>query len=150
RMAQLLEDLLNLARLGKQELQRALVPLDDLLRRALQELSAETQGRQIEWIIGPLPARECDAGLMTQAFINLLGNALKYTRPRPVARIEVGQTTINSEEAIFVRDNGIGFNMEQAQKLFTAFHRLHPERQFEGSGIGLAAVDRIIRRHGGR
>jgi PAS domain S-box-containing protein len=150
RMTKLLEDLLNLSRLGKHELERTQVSIDELVRRAIAELTAETQGRQIDWSIAPLPTLWCDPGLMQQAIINLLSNALKYTRPRPVAKIEVGQLAINGEAAIYVRDNGIGFSMEQAQKLFTPFHRLHPERQFEGSGIGLAAIDRIIRRHGGR
>jgi PAS domain S-box-containing protein len=150
RMAKLLEDLLNLSRLGKHELERTRVSFDKLVQRAVAELSGETQGRQVQWTIAPLSTFKCDPGLMQQAFVNLLSNALKYTRPRPITRIEIGQMSVNGETVVYVRDNGIGFSMEQAQKLFTPFHRLHPERQFEGSGIGLAAVDRIIRRHRGR
>lgn len=150
RMGCLLEDLLNLSRLGKQELRRSPVALDDLVQHALVELRPEYERRQVEWNITPLPVVQCDPGLMQQALINLLGNALKYTRPRAVTRIEIGQTVIDGQVAVYVRDNGIGFNMEQADKLFTPFHRLHPERQFEGSGIGLAAVSRIINRHAGR
>jgi signal transduction histidine kinase len=87
---------------------------------------------------------------MQQALINLVNNALKYTKLQTSALIEIGQMQIGDENVIFVRDNGIGFKMEQADKLFTPFHRLHPERQFSGTGVGLATVDRIIRRHGGR
>jgi signal transduction histidine kinase len=88
--------------------------------------------------------------LLRQAFINLLSNALKYTRPRPVARIEVDHTTDRGDLAFYVRDNGVGFDMAAAGKLFTPFHRLHSERQFEGSGVGLAIVERIVRKHGGQ
>ncbi len=150
RMGQLLEALLNLSRLEQQDLQRTPTSLDELLQRAISELRPEIEGRQVEWRISPLPTMECDPGLMQQALINLVHNALKYTRPRAVARIEIGQMPTEGEATIYVRDNGVGFNMEQAQKLFTPFHRLHPERQFEGTGVGLATVDRIIRRHGGR
>lgn len=150
RMSQLIDALLDLAKVGKHELRREPTSLEELVQSSLSDLSAECQGRQVEWKLGPLPVVECDPGLMQEALTNLLGNALKYTRPRSTARVEVGQMQVDGQTVVFVRDNGIGFNMEQAQKLFTPFHRLHPERQFEGSGIGLAAVDRIIRRHGGR
>ncbi|HTL54534.1 MAG TPA: PAS domain S-box protein [Candidatus Limnocylindrales bacterium] len=150
RMSQLLEALLDFSRIGKHHLQRTRTALDELLQRAIAELRPEIEKRQVEWKTGALPIVECDPGLMEQALINLLSNALKYTQPRPVARIEVGQVPHEGNVAIYVRDNGIGFSMEQADKLFTPFHRLHPERQFKGSGIGLATVDRIIRRHGGR
>jgi PAS domain S-box-containing protein len=150
RMSELLEALLNLSRIGKQDLQREEVSLDDLIKRAVSELSPEAEGRQVKWQIGPLPIVSCDPPMMQQALINLVNNALKYTKLQTSALIEIGQMQIGDENVIFVRDNGIGFKMEQADKLFTPFHRLHPERQFSGTGVGLATVDRIIRRHGGR
>jgi PAS domain S-box-containing protein len=150
RMSELLEALLNLSRIGKQDLQREEVSLDDLIKRAVSELSPEAEGRQVKWQIGPLPIVSCDPPMMQQALINLVNNALKYTKLQTSALIEIGQMQIGGENVIFVRDNGIGFKMEQADKLFTPFHRLHPERQFSGTGVGLATVDRIIRRHGGR
>jgi signal transduction histidine kinase len=150
RMSELLEALLNLSRIGAQDLQRQEVSLDDLVKRAVSELGSETEGRQVEWKIGALPIINCDPPMMQQALINLVNNALKYTRFRTVARIEIGRLEIEGQTAIYVRDNGIGFSMDQAQQLFTPFHRLHPERQFEGTGVGLATVERIIRRHGGR
>jgi PAS domain S-box-containing protein len=150
RMSELLEALLDLSRIGKQDLQREEVSLDDLIKRAVSELSPEAEGRQVKWQIGPLPIVSCDPPMMQQALINLVNNALKYTKLQTSALIEIGQMQIGDENVIFVRDNGIGFKMEQADKLFTPFHRLHPERQFSGTGVGLATVDRIIRRHGGR
>jgi PAS domain S-box-containing protein len=150
RMSQLLEDLLKLSRLGKQELHRQPVSLDALVQRAVAEVKPDHEGRVVEWTITALPIVQCDPGLMQQAIINLLSNALKYTRPRSIAKITIGQMQLKEGPAFFVRDNGIGFSMEQAEKLFTPFHRLHPERQFEGSGIGLAAVARIISKHGGK
>ena len=92
---------------------------------------------------------DCDAGLIKQVFINLLSNAAKYTRPRESARIEVGQKTVDGATAIYVRDNGVGFNMKYANKLFGVFQRLHRPEEFEGTGVGLATVARIIRKHGG-
>jgi len=150
RMSQILEALLNLSQVGKQGLPRVPTSLDELLDRAVTELRGETAGRQVEWKLTPLPSMECDPSLMQQALVNLLSNALKYTRPRPIALIEVGQLQREGETVVYIRDNGIGFSMQQVDKLFRPFHRLHPERQFEGTGIGLVTVDRIIRRHGGR
>lgn len=150
RMSNLLEDLLKLSGLAKTELQITPASMEDLVHRAISDLNSETAGRKVEWNIGTLAPVECDPGLLQQAWVNLLTNALKYTRPRPVAKIEVAQTQIKGETVFYVRDNGIGFNMDQAESLFRPFHRLHPERQFEGNGIGLATVQRIIQRHGGR
>jgi signal transduction histidine kinase len=124
--------------------------MDQLVQRAISELGAEAERRQIEWCVLPLPKVTGDPAMLEQALINLISNALKYTRPRTVVKIEIGQKPTTEGTAIYIRDNGIGFNMKEAQKLFTPFHRLHPERQFEGSGVGLATVERIIRRHGGR
>ena len=120
-----------------------------LVDEVVADLQNETAGRTLEWRIEPLPAVECDPGLMKQVFANLLSNAVKYTRPRPVAVIEVGCRKMNGDSAVFVRDNGVGFNMKYVDKLFGVFQRFHLAEEFEGTGIGLATVDRIVRKHGG-
>jgi len=150
KMSLLVDDLLNLARLGRQELRRQPTLLGRLVDEVLADLKPETTGRKLEWHIEPLPVVECDPGLMKQVFANLLSNSVKYTRPRPVAVIEVGCCRINGDTAVFVRDNGVGFNMKYADKLFGVFQRLHGAEEFEGTGVGLATVDRIVRKHGGR
>ena len=149
RMSQLVDDLLNLARLGRQELKRVPTALGALVEQAIADLKREAEGRRIDWRIEPLPAAECDSGLMKQVFANLLSNAVKYTRPRPEAVIEIGCQRVDGSTAVFVRDNGVGFNMKYADKLFGVFQRFHRAEEFEGTGVGLATVDRIIRKHGG-
>jgi PAS domain S-box-containing protein len=149
KMSLLVDDLLNLARIGRQELRRQPTPLGGLVNEVLADLKEETAGRTLQWHIQPLPAIECDPGLMKQVFANLLSNAVKYTRPRPVAVIEVGYRKKNGDSAVFVRDNGVGFNMKYADKLFGVFQRFHRAEEFEGTGVGLATVDRIVRKHGG-
>jgi PAS domain S-box-containing protein len=149
KMSLLVDDLLNLARIGRQELRRQPTPLGGLVDEVLADLKDETAGRMLEWHIQPLPAIECDPGLMKQVFANLLSNAVKYTRPRSVAVIEVGYGKKNGDSAVFVRDNGVGFNMKYADKLFGVFQRFHRAEEFEGTGVGLATVDRIVRKHGG-
>jgi PAS domain S-box-containing protein len=148
-MSQLVDDLLNLARVGRQELRRKPIPLGGLVKEVVADLKRETEGRQIEWHIRQLPTLECDPGLMKQVFANLLSNAVKYTRPRQQTVIEVGSANANGSTAIFVRDNGVGFNMKYVDKLFGVFQRLHRAEEFEGTGVGLATVDRILRKHGG-
>jgi PAS domain S-box len=148
-MSQLVDDLLNLARVGRQELRRKPIPLGGLVNEVVADLKRETEGRHIEWHIRQLPTVECDPGLMKQVFANLLSNAVKYTRPRQTSVIEVGSDKTNGETAIFVRDNGVGFNMKYVDKLFGVFQRLHRAEEFEGTGVGLATVDRILRKHGG-
>jgi light-regulated signal transduction histidine kinase (bacteriophytochrome) len=106
-------------------------------------------GRDIRWQVGDLPFVDCDPGLMKQVFLNLLSNAIKYTRPRKPAVIEVGQVTLEGRRAIFIRDNGVGFNVKYAGKLFGVFQRLHRREEFEGTGVGLATVQRIVQKHGG-
>jgi PAS domain S-box-containing protein len=149
KMSLLVDDLLNLARIGRQELRRQPTPLSGLVDEVVADLQNETAGRTLEWRIEPLPAVECDPGLMKQVFANLLSNAVKYTRPRPVAVIEVGCRKMNGDSAVFVRDNGVGFNMKYVDKLFGVFQRFHLAEEFEGTGVGLATVDRIVRKHGG-
>jgi len=149
-MGGLVDDLLNLARVGRQPLSLQVTALDSIVTVALESLQPECAGRRIEWRIGALPSVACDRGLMKQLFVNLLSNALKYTRPRDPAVIEVAQMDHNGEQVIFVRDNGVGFDMQYASKLFGVFERLHAASEFEGTGIGLATGERIVRKHGGR
>jgi light-regulated signal transduction histidine kinase (bacteriophytochrome) len=120
------------------------------VQTALEVLKPEWTGREIEWQIDALWTAECDAGLLKQVFINILSNAIKYTRIRDRAVIQVGQTTVNDEPVVFVRDNGAGFDISYAGKLFGVFQRLHNAQDFEGAGVGLATCQRIIHKHGGR
>lgn len=150
RMNSLIDDLLKLAQLGRHVVQRQEVDLEQLVRATVAELEQETRARQIQWRIGPLPAMQCDAGLVKLVFVNLVENAIKYTLNSNPAKIEVGCSRAARDAFFFVRDNGIGFDMKYADKLFRPFSRLHREEQFQGTGIGLTIVERIIARHGGR
>jgi PAS domain S-box-containing protein len=150
KMNLMIDDLLNLARLDRREAVSKMTPLNSLVEDVLKDLKSEIDGRKIDWHIGSLPAVNCDPGLLQQAFANLLSNAVKYTRRREHAVIEVDQMTIDGEAVIYVRDNGAGFDSKYASKLFGAFQRLHTAEEFEGTGVGLATVQRIIRKHGGR
>jgi signal transduction histidine kinase len=149
-MTRLIDDLLKMAQIGRKELVRVTTDLNSVLRDVLADLQPEYAGRQIQWQIGNLPSIECDAGLMRQVFANLLSNAVKYTRRREVAVIEVGQVEEDGVSVIFVRDNGAGFDEQYADKLFRVFQRLHRAQDFEGTGVGLSTVQRIIQKHGGR
>jgi light-regulated signal transduction histidine kinase (bacteriophytochrome) len=124
--------------------------LNSLATDVISVLEPEIEGRKVEWKIADLPFVECDPTLMRQVFQNLISNALKYSRPRSPAMIEVGQMEKDGTRAIFVRDNGVGFSMKYADKLFGVFQRLHRAEDFEGTGVGLATVQRIIQKHGGR
>jgi len=150
RMGLLINDLLALAHVGRQELHLRWTGLNGLAEEVVQDLKEEAGGRNIRWQTGDLPSANCDPGLMRQVFYNLLSNSVKYTRPRNPAVIEIGQTHVNGEQVIFVRDNGVGFNMKYSAKLFGVFQRLHRIEDFEGTGVGLATVQRIIHKHGGR
>ena len=151
RMSRLIDDLLAFSRTGRAEMQIRRVESNELIREAQQELSPQMEGRRITWEIGPLPAVEADPTLLRQVWLNLLSNAIKYTAPRPKARIEIGtQQNEKREITFFVRDNGVGFDPQYTHKLFGVFQRLHREDEFEGTGIGLAIVRRIVHRHGGQ
>ena len=149
-MGHLVDDLLGLSQIGRQKLSFQNTALSLLVAQAVEDLAPEFAGRQVEWQIARLFYAQCDPGLMRQVFTNLLSNAVKYTRRRECAVIQVGQTMQNNERVVFIRDNGVGFDMRHAEKLFGVFQRLHKARDFEGTGVGLAIVQRIIRKHGGR
>jgi len=149
-MGRLVDALLNLSRVGRRELQRETVPVGNLVKEVIAEHQNETAGRQVEWRIDSLPPIDCDPGLVRQVYSNLISNALKYTRPRSKALIQIGTASRDGESVLFVRDNGVGFDMKFASKLFGVFQRLHRSEEFEGTGVGLATVDRIVRKHGGR
>jgi PAS domain S-box-containing protein len=146
----LVDDLLAFSRMGRAELRQTRVDLGQLVEEARRDLTPETQSRQVEWRVGALPTVEGDPALLRQVIHNLLANALKYTRPKPTALIEVGARDVEGEVVVWVRDNGVGFEMQYVDKLFGVFQRLHTAEEFEGTGIGLANVRRIVSRHGGR
>jgi hypothetical protein len=149
-MGTLIDELLAFSRMGRAELRWTTVNLGRLVRDVLDDLQQDTDGRNIAWTIGSLPEVLGDPSMLRQALINLIENAVKYTRPREQARIEIGcDPGVPNETVIFVRDNGVGFDMQHADKLFSVFQRLHSASKFEGTGIGLANVYRIIARHGG-
>ncbi|HWQ33549.1 MAG TPA: PAS domain S-box protein [Blastocatellia bacterium] len=146
----LVDELLSFSRMGRAEMLRTEVSLRDLVDEVRRSLEPETAGRKIDWRIGPLPQVQGDPAMLRIVLQNLLSNAVKFTRLRPEAVIEIGSQESGDEVVIFVRDNGTGFRMKYVDKLFGVFQRLHREEEFEGTGIGLANVRRIVSRHGGR
>lgn len=150
RMGQLVDDLLNLARVGRRQLSLQVTGLNSLVDEVMESLKPDVGDRQVEWKVGKLPFVECDPALLKQALQNLLANALKFTRTRSPTVIEIDQREENGTPVIYVRDNGVGFSMKYADKLFGVFQRLHRQEDFEGTGVGLATVQRIIQKHGGR
>jgi PAS domain S-box-containing protein len=148
-MGQLVDDLLNLAGVGRGSLRIVATDLNELVADTILTLEAETRNRVVSWRVGRLSQVRCDPGLMQQVFFNLLSNALKFTRHREKAIVEIGEIREESDPVFFVRDNGVGFDMKYADKLFQAFQRLHREEEFEGTGVGLAIVHRILQKHGG-
>ena len=149
-MSRLIEALLSFSRIGRAAVRKTPVPLSALVKSVLSDLRYDIEGRPIEWITAVLPTVEMDYALSRQLFFNLLSNALKYTRRCHPARIEIGCSDTPEEVVVFIRDNGIGFDMRLADKLFGVFQRLHSEPEFEGVGIGLANARRIIQRHRGK
>jgi light-regulated signal transduction histidine kinase (bacteriophytochrome) len=150
RMGELIDDLLRFSRLSRQPLGKQTVNTEKLVRATLADLTAQSEGRQIKISVGELPPCEADFALLKQVWVNLLSNALKYTAKRELAEVEIGCLKRNCEHIYFVRDNGTGFDMRYADKLFGVFQRLHRAEDFEGTGVGLAIVQRIVSRHGGR
>jgi signal transduction histidine kinase len=150
-MGRLIDDLLEFSRMGRAEMGRSRVPLDDVVAQTLRALEMSTSGRNIRWKIAPLPPVVGDASMLRRVFDNLVGNAVKYSRTRDPAEIEIGcDEEPDGRAVVYVRDNGAGFDMKYAHKLFGVFQRLHRAEEFEGTGIGLAIVRRVISRHGGR
>lgn len=150
KMGELIDDLLTFSRLSRLPLNKSAVETGRLVRGALDELKPLQHGRQIDLRIGDLPVCRADPALLKQVWINLLSNALKYTGKCEVAVVEIGCARENGRDAYFVRDNGTGFDMKYAGKLFGVFQRLHRAEDYEGTGVGLAIVQRVVRRHGGR
>ncbi|MFZ5504624.1 MAG: sensor histidine kinase, partial [Pseudomonadota bacterium] len=150
RMGELIDDLLELSRVSRAEVRRTLTNLSDVARDIARELDAEAPSRQIQWVIPEGLWVDADPGLARIVLENLLRNAWKFTRLQPQPRIEIGQSRLGEQTAYHVRDNGAGFDMAYVGRLFAPFQRLHNNREYDGSGIGLAIVQRIIRLHGGR
>jgi PAS domain S-box-containing protein len=151
RMGELIDDLLAFSRIGRSEVKKSEVSLDELVRQTLGDFQAETKERNIVWTIHALPLVWADLALLRLVLLNLTSNAVKFTAGRTEARIEIGCAPAESvETVIFIRDNGAGFDPKYTNKLFGVFQRLHSQDEFEGTGIGLANVQRIIHRHGGR
>ncbi|MCG2720506.1 MAG: PAS domain S-box protein, partial [Thermodesulfovibrionales bacterium] len=150
RMGTLIDDLLSFSRMGRAEMMETKVNPDQLVKEALNTLEAETKGRDIIWKIDQLPEVYGDPSMLRLVFVNLISNALKFTRTRPQAKIEIGCADNEKEALFYVKDNGVGFDMQYTDKLFGVFQRLHRADQFEGTGVGLANVRSIIQRHGGR
>jgi PAS domain S-box-containing protein len=150
KMGMLIDDLLAFSKMGRMEMKQRNVNLNDIVREAIQDIHDETKGRDIVWRIDELPDVYGDQSLLKLVFDNLISNAVKYTRTRPQAEIRIGCKDEGSEIICSVKDNGVGFDMKYADRLFEVFQRLHAEEEFEGTGIGLANVQRIISRHGGR
>ena len=150
RMGRMVDELLDLSRTSRREPSKQLTGLGSLVLDVIEELKPEVRNREIEWRIGELPFADCDPTLTRQVFANLISNAVKFTRMRKLAVIEIGQNRRDGEMVLFVRDNGVGFSMKYADKLFGVFQRLHRVEDFEGTGVGLATVQRIVQKHGGR
>jgi len=151
RMGALIDDLLVFSRMGRSEMRRTNVEMNDLVAEVMREMSEDFQGRTIEWEISPLPEVYGDRAMLKQVWVNLISNAVKYSRHRSSAKIKIGcRENSSGEMEFFIQDNGAGFDMQYAGKLFGVFQRLHQTEEFEGTGIGLANIRRIILRHGGK
>jgi light-regulated signal transduction histidine kinase (bacteriophytochrome) len=150
-MGSLIDDLLAFSRISRAEAHKTMVSLEQLVEEALTEVRKDTDGRNIVWRVGGLPPWYGDRSMLRMALVNLISNAVKFTSSRSPAEIEIG--CLNQEQdqlVLFIRDNGVGFNMKYVNKLFGVFQRLHPPEAFAGTGIGLATVQRIVHRHGGQ
>lgn len=150
RMTRLIDDLLAFSRIGRAAMHRQAIRMTELIDETFQDLAPDLTDRRIDWQRHEIPDTVGDPQLLKQVWVNLLANAVKYTRPRDPAKIEIGAEEADNEIIYYVKDNGVGFNMQYADRLFGVFQRLHTEKDFEGTGVGLANVRRIVQRHGGR
>jgi light-regulated signal transduction histidine kinase (bacteriophytochrome) len=150
RMGQLIDGLLAFARLGRQAIQFVQIDMQALFQEVCDECSAQVPERHLVFTLLPLPMASGDPMLLRQVMVNLVSNAIKYSGPRDPAEIEIGCRSEDREHIYWVKDNGVGFDMKYAQKLFGVFQRMHTQDEFEGTGVGLAIVERVISRHGGR
>ena len=150
RMGQLIEDLLAFSRIGRAELTTSRIDNNALVQQVIADLQTDLEHRRVEWNVSALPEVLGDLGLLRQVWVNLLSNAVKYTRPRELTRIDVGAVLQDGEIIFNVTDNGVGFDTARADRLFGVFQRLHSDKEFEGTGVGLANARRIVQRHGGR
>jgi two-component system sensor kinase len=150
RMGQLIDDLLAFSRMSRQQVDSTPIDMTALAQAVFEEHAAQATGRHLQFKAQPLPPAQGDPAMLRQALANLFSNAIKYTRPRAVAEIEMGGRAEGGDNLYYVKDNGVGFDMKYAGKLFGVFQRLHTEDEFEGTGVGLALVQRVIHRHGGR
>ena len=149
-MGQLIDDLLDFSRLGRKEMEKSTVDMQALVTHVQQELVSQEKNRKIEFKINRLEEVNGDVRMMRQVWINLISNAIKYSRLQEVANIEIGSNVDGNRVTYFIRDNGVGFDMKYADKLFGVFQRLHKVQEFEGTGVGLALAHRIVSRHGGK
>jgi signal transduction histidine kinase len=149
RMGALIDDLLAFSRIGRAETRASTVSLRQVVNEVVEEMRPDMAGRTVSWRIGDLPDLYCDRSMLRMVFVNLIANAIKFTRPRELAEIEIGSLEDARGVVVFVRDNGVGFDMKYSNKLFRVFQRLHRSEEFEGTGIGLATVQRIVQRHSG-
>ena len=149
-MSKLIDDLLSFSRTSRQPMMLRKVDLTKIVQKVIENLAPDIDKRKIEWHIGNLSVVNGDSSLLQIVLTNLISNAVKFTRPIEQAVIEIGCQNKENEITVFIRDNGVGFNPEYADKLFSVFQRLHHTNEFEGTGVGLAIAQRIINRHGGR
>jgi light-regulated signal transduction histidine kinase (bacteriophytochrome) len=151
RMDSLVDDLLAFSRISRTDTEKRTIDLEQLVKSVVSEIAPDTHGRNIVWRVGSLPICYGDPSMLRMVFANLVSNAVKFTQSRPQAEIEIGSLNNRADEVVvFVKDNGVGFDMKYKDKLFGVFQRLHSQAAFEGTGIGLATVQRIVHRHGGR
>jgi two-component system sensor histidine kinase/response regulator len=150
RMTRLIDDLLAFSRIGRAAMHRQRIRMAELIDETFQDLAPDLTNRRIDWERHAIPDTVGDPQLLKQVWVNLLANAVKYTRPRDPAKIEIGAEEADNEIIYYVKDNGVGFNMQYVDRLFGVFQRLHADKDFEGTGVGLANVRRIVQRHGGR
>jgi light-regulated signal transduction histidine kinase (bacteriophytochrome) len=149
RMGQLIDDLLDFSRVGRQEIKKTVINMDEFVKPIITELTEFQKNRDIRIDLKTLGSGKGDVSMLRQVWVNLLSNAIKYTGKRDIAQIEVGRVEKEGDQVFYVRDNGVGFDMQYSHKLFGVFQRLHKPKDFEGTGVGLALVKRIIERHNG-